>query len=125
MHEELSKQWECSLDESGHDVEKAIKTVMFGVLGASFHINPVSTRLETSWTPHRLVRAADASAVRVSTAKNLEKCCVIFGVGDHCRRRQNGRLQFLSIMASKPRKEAEAEVRGWGFNHVFTWTDGP
>ncbi|KAH0356038.1 hypothetical protein KCU83_g1493, partial [Aureobasidium melanogenum] len=28
-------------------------------------------------------------------------------------------------MAPKSRKEAEAEVRGWGFNHVFTWTDGP
>ncbi|QIW98170.1 hypothetical protein AMS68_003688 [Peltaster fructicola] len=21
--------------------------------------------------------------------------------------------------------EAEAQVRGWGFKHVFTWTDGP
>ncbi|KAL1582420.1 hypothetical protein WHR41_08937 [Cladosporium halotolerans] len=21
-------------------------------------------------------------------------------------------------------KSAEAEVRSWGFNHVFTWTDG-
>ncbi|KAH7068494.1 hypothetical protein FB567DRAFT_250557 [Paraphoma chrysanthemicola] len=25
----------------------------------------------------------------------------------------------------KSRKEAESEVRSWGFNHVFTWTDGP
>ncbi|KAK0628704.1 hypothetical protein B0T17DRAFT_490023 [Bombardia bombarda] len=23
------------------------------------------------------------------------------------------------------RKDAEAEVRAWGFSHVFTWTDGP
>ncbi|KAK4452881.1 hypothetical protein QBC34DRAFT_376859 [Podospora aff. communis PSN243] len=23
------------------------------------------------------------------------------------------------------RKDAEAEVRSWGFRHVFTWTDGP
>ena len=22
-------------------------------------------------------------------------------------------------------KEAEAEVRSWGFKHVFTWSDGP
>jgi hypothetical protein len=29
------------------------------------------------------------------------------------------------IMAPKSRKEAEAEVRGWGFSHVFTWSDGP
>ncbi|KAI4852233.1 hypothetical protein E4T44_01620 [Aureobasidium sp. EXF-8845] len=28
-------------------------------------------------------------------------------------------------MAPKSRKEAEAEVRGWGFSHVFTWSDGP
>ncbi|KEQ72782.1 hypothetical protein M436DRAFT_47300 [Aureobasidium namibiae CBS 147.97] len=28
-------------------------------------------------------------------------------------------------MAPKSRKEAEAEVRGWGFSHVFTWTDRP
>ncbi|CAC9895397.1 unnamed protein product, partial [Aureobasidium pullulans] len=28
-------------------------------------------------------------------------------------------------MAPKTQKEAEAEVRGWGFNHVFTWTDRP
>ncbi|KAF3001797.1 hypothetical protein E8E13_002338 [Curvularia kusanoi] len=26
---------------------------------------------------------------------------------------------------TKSRREAEAEVRSWGFNHVFTWTDGP
>ncbi|KAF1349294.1 hypothetical protein EJ07DRAFT_140528 [Lizonia empirigonia] len=25
----------------------------------------------------------------------------------------------------KSRREAEAEVRSWGFHHVFTWTDGP
>ncbi|KAF2727271.1 hypothetical protein EJ04DRAFT_570540 [Polyplosphaeria fusca] len=30
-------------------------------------------------------------------------------------------------MAAKSRTEAEAEaeVRNWGFKHVFTWTDGP
>ncbi|THW97503.1 hypothetical protein D6D15_00167 [Aureobasidium pullulans] len=28
-------------------------------------------------------------------------------------------------MAPKTQKEAEAEVRGWGFNYVFTWTDRP
>lgn len=22
-------------------------------------------------------------------------------------------------------KDSEAEVRAWGFRHVFTWTDGP
>lgn len=22
-------------------------------------------------------------------------------------------------------KEDEAQVRSWGFDHVFTWTDGP
>ena len=25
----------------------------------------------------------------------------------------------------KSQKEAEAEVRSWGFSNVFTWTDGP
>jgi hypothetical protein len=25
----------------------------------------------------------------------------------------------------KSRREAESEVRSWGFGHVFTWTDGP
>ncbi|KAK8213402.1 hypothetical protein M8818_002701 [Zalaria obscura] len=30
-----------------------------------------------------------------------------------------------SEMAFKSQKEAEAEVRKWGFSHVFTWTDGP
>ncbi|KAL2126902.1 hypothetical protein VTI74DRAFT_11645 [Chaetomium olivicolor] len=25
----------------------------------------------------------------------------------------------------KSRKEVEAEVRSWGFSHVFTWDDGP
>ncbi|KAF5844255.1 hypothetical protein GGP41_002790 [Bipolaris sorokiniana] len=25
---------------------------------------------------------------------------------------------------AKSRKEAESEVRSWGFGHVFTWTDG-
>lgn len=25
----------------------------------------------------------------------------------------------------KSRASAEAEVRSWGFNHVFTWSDGP
>ncbi|KAF2186934.1 hypothetical protein K469DRAFT_662822 [Zopfia rhizophila CBS 207.26] len=28
-------------------------------------------------------------------------------------------------MATKSRKDAESEVRFWGFKHVFTWTDGP
>lgn len=55
---------------------------MFAVLGASFHVNPVSTCLETSWTPHRLVKAADVQAVRVSTAKKLENTCVILQVGN-------------------------------------------
>lgn len=26
---------------------------------------------------------------------------------------------------SRTRRDAEAEVRSWGFSHVFTWTDGP
>lgn len=29
------------------------------------------------------------------------------------------------MAAKKPRRGYEAEVRSWGFNHVFTWTDGP
>ncbi|TKA69337.1 hypothetical protein B0A49_06432 [Cryomyces minteri] len=28
-------------------------------------------------------------------------------------------------MALKVQKDAEAEVRSWGFSHVFTWTDRP
>ncbi|KAF2099541.1 hypothetical protein NA57DRAFT_75040 [Rhizodiscina lignyota] len=28
-------------------------------------------------------------------------------------------------MAGKSQREAEADVRSWGFRHVFTWTDGP
>jgi len=28
-------------------------------------------------------------------------------------------------MPSASRKQDETTVRGWGFNHVFTWTDGP
>ena len=28
-------------------------------------------------------------------------------------------------MAPPTRKESEAQVRSWGFSHVFTWTDGP
>ncbi|KAI2605152.1 uncharacterized protein GGS25DRAFT_418022 [Hypoxylon fragiforme] len=28
-------------------------------------------------------------------------------------------------MSSQAHKDHEAEVRSWGFNHVFTWTDGP
>ncbi|CAJ2504345.1 Uu.00g117390.m01.CDS01 [Anthostomella pinea] len=28
-------------------------------------------------------------------------------------------------MVQKTRKDHEAEVRSWGFSHVFTWTDGP
>lgn len=34
-------------------------------------------------------------------------------------------VQRPSLMASKPLKDAEGEVKSWGFNHVFTWTDGP
>ncbi|KAL2255533.1 hypothetical protein VTK26DRAFT_3180 [Humicola hyalothermophila] len=26
---------------------------------------------------------------------------------------------------AKSQKEVEAEVRSWGFSHVFTWTDSP
>ncbi|KAF2874887.1 hypothetical protein BDV95DRAFT_486048 [Massariosphaeria phaeospora] len=26
---------------------------------------------------------------------------------------------------ARSRKEAEREVRSWGFSHIFTWTDGP
>ncbi|KAF2682858.1 hypothetical protein K458DRAFT_306481 [Lentithecium fluviatile CBS 122367] len=26
---------------------------------------------------------------------------------------------------AKSRQEAEKEVASWGFNHVFTWSDGP
>ncbi|ROW10115.1 hypothetical protein VMCG_01819 [Cytospora schulzeri] len=29
------------------------------------------------------------------------------------------------MAAKKSRREHEAEVRSWGFNHVFTWSDGP
>ncbi|KAI0850018.1 hypothetical protein F5Y00DRAFT_261121 [Daldinia vernicosa] len=28
-------------------------------------------------------------------------------------------------MSNKSHKNYEAEVRSWGFSHVFTWTDGP
>lgn len=28
-------------------------------------------------------------------------------------------------MPDKTRREHEAEVRSWGFPHVFTWSDGP
>ncbi|KAF2650150.1 hypothetical protein K491DRAFT_609398 [Lophiostoma macrostomum CBS 122681] len=28
-------------------------------------------------------------------------------------------------MTVKSRKDAESEVRSWGFDHVFTWSDGP
>ncbi|KAI1335321.1 hypothetical protein F5Y15DRAFT_419986 [Xylariaceae sp. FL0016] len=28
-------------------------------------------------------------------------------------------------MAQKTPKDSEAQVRSWGFDHVFTWTDGP
>ncbi|KAK7983700.1 Importin alpha re-exporter [Apiospora arundinis] len=28
-------------------------------------------------------------------------------------------------MPPKSTKDYEAEVRSWGFPHVFTWTDGP
>ncbi|KAI0883715.1 uncharacterized protein GGS22DRAFT_189682 [Annulohypoxylon maeteangense] len=28
-------------------------------------------------------------------------------------------------MSHKARTDCEAEVRSWGFPHVFTWTDGP
>lgn len=29
------------------------------------------------------------------------------------------------MAGKKSRREYEAEVRSWGFNHVFTWSDGP
>ncbi|CAK7565732.1 MAG: hypothetical protein SEPTF4163_003657 [Sporothrix epigloea] len=28
-------------------------------------------------------------------------------------------------MPTKSAKDGDAEVRSWGFRHVFTWTDGP
>ncbi|KAL7621106.1 hypothetical protein AAE478_008419 [Parahypoxylon ruwenzoriense] len=28
-------------------------------------------------------------------------------------------------MSQTPRRDHEAEVRSWGFPHVFTWTDSP
>ncbi|KAF7515510.1 hypothetical protein G7054_g14540 [Neopestalotiopsis clavispora] len=28
-------------------------------------------------------------------------------------------------MTPKSTREYEAEVKSWGFSHVFTWTDGP
>ncbi|KAG0645092.1 hypothetical protein D0Z07_9103 [Hyphodiscus hymeniophilus] len=28
-------------------------------------------------------------------------------------------------MGNKSQRDFEAEVRSWGFSHVFTWTDGP
>ncbi|KAI0119531.1 hypothetical protein F4814DRAFT_245697 [Daldinia grandis] len=28
-------------------------------------------------------------------------------------------------MSNKNNRDYEAEVRSWGFSHVFTWTDGP
>ncbi|KAF2498430.1 hypothetical protein BU16DRAFT_294193 [Lophium mytilinum] len=28
-------------------------------------------------------------------------------------------------MSKESKKQAESEVRSWGFRHVFTWTDGP
>ncbi|KAI0007394.1 hypothetical protein F4779DRAFT_513987 [Xylariaceae sp. FL0662B] len=28
-------------------------------------------------------------------------------------------------MSQKTRRDYEAEVRSWGFQNVFTWTDGP
>lgn len=31
----------------------------------------------------------------------------------------------IPTMPSPSRKESEAQVRSWGFSHVFTWTDGP
>lgn len=30
----------------------------------------------------------------------------------------------IAVMAASKR-EAEAQVRSWGFGHVFTWSDGP
>jgi hypothetical protein len=60
--------------------------IMLGVLGASFLLNPVSTRLETR------VKAADVQPVRVSAAKKLEKCYVI---ERHYRRQHARLLQYL------------------------------
>ncbi|KAK6221887.1 hypothetical protein LQW54_001107 [Pestalotiopsis sp. IQ-011] len=28
-------------------------------------------------------------------------------------------------MTQKSQREYEAQVKSWGFSHVFTWTDGP
>ncbi|KAK5004572.1 hypothetical protein LTR28_008721 [Elasticomyces elasticus] len=28
-------------------------------------------------------------------------------------------------MPAKSQKDAESEVRSWGFSHIFTWTDRP
>lgn len=41
--------------------------------------------------------------------------------------RVNSRLQIQqpNDHTMKSQKDAEEEVRGWGFRHVFTWTDGP
>ncbi|CAD0114938.1 unnamed protein product [Aureobasidium uvarum] len=76
-----------------------------------------------------MVKAADAEAVRVSTAKTLENAA---SSRINCRRQGNASFNSAprpkeekSTMAPKSRKEAETEVRGWGFNHVFTWSDGP
>lgn len=30
-----------------------------------------------------------------------------------------------NTMAPPSRQESEAQVRSWGFSHVFSWTDGP
>jgi hypothetical protein len=30
-----------------------------------------------------------------------------------------------ATMAYKSQNEAEQDVKSWGFNTVFTWTDGP
>lgn len=125
-------QVEDLLDESSHDVEEAMETVM----SCSVCLVPPSTstilfRLVlkqvgylTAWSKLLMPRR-----VRVSTAKNPESVAsysslvitvvvakmVVFSLN----------FLFILVMAFKSRKEAEAEVRGWGFNHVFTWTDGP
>ena len=34
-------------------------------------------------------------------------------------------LNIITFSKMKSRAEAEAEVKSWGFDHVFTWSDGP
>ncbi|KAI9779180.1 MAG: hypothetical protein M1816_003659 [Peltula sp. TS41687] len=31
----------------------------------------------------------------------------------------------MAVVTAQQQREAEERVRSWGFQHVFTWTDGP